>query len=71
MVSLDVKTAFDVAKPSVVSKILIVSVHGHLTTALLAEMQDVRGSTSFENSETELWYSWCIRQRGVEVLVLL
>ena len=43
--SLDVNTAFDVAKPSVVSKILtLMSVHGHLTAALLAEMQDVRGS---------------------------
>ena len=45
MASLDVKTAFDVAKPSVVSKILtLTGVHGHLTAALLAEMQDVRGS---------------------------
>ena len=36
--SLDVKTAFDVTKPSVVSKILsLTGVHGHLTGALLAE----------------------------------
>ena len=43
--SLDVKTAFDVAKPSVVSEILTVTgAHRHLTPALLAEMQDVRGS---------------------------
>ena len=42
--SLDVKTAFDVAKPSVVSKILtLTGVHGHLTAALLTEMQDVQG----------------------------
>ena len=34
MASLDVKTAFDVAKPSVVSKILTLTrVHGHLTAA--------------------------------------
>ena len=32
MASLDVKTAFDVAKPSV---------HGHVVAAFLAEMQDV------------------------------
>ena len=61
------KTAFDVAKPSVVSKILtLTGVHGHLTAALLAEMQDVRGSASFENSETEFRYSRCFRQGGVE-----
>ena len=40
MTGLDVKTAFDVA--SVVFKILtLTGVHGHLTAALLAEMQDV------------------------------
>ena len=64
---LDVKTAFDVAKPSVESKILT---HGHRTAALLAEMQDVRGSASFENSVTGLRYSRCIRQGGVEAPVL-
>ena len=43
MESWGVKTAFDGAKPSVVSKILTrTGVHGHLTAALLAEMQDVR-----------------------------
>ena len=42
MASLYVKTAFDVAKPSLVSKILtLTGVHGHLIAALLAEMQDV------------------------------
>ena len=33
--------------------------HGHLTAALLAEMQDVRGSASFENSETEFRRPQC------------
>ena len=65
------ETAFDVARPGVVSKILtLTGVHGHLTAALLAEMQDVRGSASFENSETEFRYSRCIRQGGVEAPVL-
>ena len=69
--SLDVKTAFDVAKPSMVSKILtLTGVHGHLTAPLLAEMQEVRGSASFENSETEFRHSRCIRQGGVVALVL-
>ena len=59
MASLDVKTAFDVAKPSVVSRSLsLTGVHGHVAAALLAEMQDVRGSACFENSETTRrdWY---------------
>ena len=72
MASLDVKTAFDVARPSVVSKILsfIVS-HGHVVAALLAEMQDVKGSACFETCETEFRYSKCIRQGGVEAPILL
>ena len=71
MASLDVKKAFDVAKPSVVPKILtLTGVHGHLTAALLAEMQDVRGSGSFENSETEFRYSRCISQGNVSAPVL-
>ena len=54
MASLDVKTAVDVAKPSVVSRILtLTGVHGHLTAALLAEMQDDREFARLENSETE------------------
>ena len=69
--SLDVKTAFDVAMPLVVSKILtLTGVHGHLTAALLAEMQDLRGSACFETSETEFRYSRCTRQGGVEAPVL-
>ena len=40
MASLDLKTAFDVAKPSLVSKILtLTGVHGRLTAALLAEIE--------------------------------
>ena len=52
------QTAFDVARPAVVSKILsLTGVHGPLSAGLLAEMQDVRGSASFENCETEFPYS--------------
>ena len=54
-----------------VSRILtLTGVHGHLTAALLAEMQHVRRSACFENNETEFWYSRCIRQGGVEARVL-
>ena len=65
--SLYVKTASDVVKPCVVSGILtLTGVHGHLTAALLAEMQDFRGSANFENCGTEFWCSRCIRQGGLE-----
>ena len=68
---LDVKTAFDVAKPSVVSKIPpLIGTHGHVVAASLAQMQDVKGSACFENCETEFRYSKCMRQRGVEAPVL-
>ena len=54
------KTAFDVAKVSVASKILtLTGVHGHLF-----------GSACCENCETECGYSRCFRQGGVEALVL-
>ena len=53
MANFNVKTAFDVAQPSVVSRILsLTGVLGHVEAALLAEKQDVRGSPSFENCET-------------------
>ena len=71
LASLDVRTAFDAIKPSVVSRILaLTGVHGHVSAALLAEMQDVQGSTCFENCETEFRYSRCIRQGGLEAPVL-
>ena len=57
------------AKPSVVSKTLT-GLHGHLTAALLAEMQDVRGSAGFENCGTDFRYCCCIRQGGVEAPAL-
>ena len=62
---LDVKTAFHVAKPSVLSKILsLIDTHSHVVAALLAEMQDVKGSACFENCETDFRYSKCIQQGG-------
>ena len=71
MARLDVKTAFDVAKPLEVSKILsLIGAHGHVVAALLAEMQDVKGSACFENCEAEFRCSKCSRQGGVEAPVL-
>ena len=71
MASVDIKMAFDVARPSVVSKIpSLIGTHGHVVAALLAKMQDVNGSAYFETCETEFRYSKCIRQGGMEAPVL-
>ena len=68
MASLDVKKAFEVTKPSMVSRILsMTGVHGHVAAALQLEMHDVQGSFCFEKCETEFRYSRCIRQGGVEL----
>ena len=47
-------TAFDVPKPSVVSKISTHTRHGQVVAALVEEMLHVTGSASFENSKTEV-----------------
>ena len=56
--------------PSGIKDAPLKGVHGHLTVTLLVEMQDVWGSACFQISETEFRYSRCIRQGGVEALVL-
>ena len=67
MASLDVRTAFDVARWSVVSRVLTyMGAHEHVVAALLEEMKDVRGSACFENSETEFRDSRCVRQGSVD-----
>ena len=71
MAGWDVRTAFDVAKPSVELKILShTGVHGHVVAAVSAEMQDLHISAYFENCETAFRYSRCSRQGGVEAPVL-
>ena len=64
--------SLDVAKPSVVSRILTYMwIHWHVVAALLEEMKDGRGTACFENSETEFRCSRCIRQGGVEAAVFV
>ena len=55
--SLDVRTAFDMAEPSVVSRVLTsMEVQGHAVAALFEEMKDLRSSACCENCETEFGY---------------
>ena len=69
LASLDVKTVFDVAKPSVVSRILsLTGVHGHVVAALLAEMQDVQGLACFESCRgASARGAWRLQCRGGRV----
>ena len=54
--SLHVRTAFDVSKLAVVSKILpCIRIIELVVAALLTKMQDVRGSACYENSE--MWFN--------------
>ena len=65
---LDAGTAFAVARPQVAARIPTkTQIHGHVVAAILEGMRE---EASFENCEAEFRYSWCIRQGGVEVLVL-
>ena len=66
MASLDVKTAFDVGGV----KASFSDWYPTWWPALLAEMQDMKGSACFENCETVFRYAKCIRQGGVEAPVL-
>ena len=55
--SLDVRTAFDVATPSVVSRIPNCMVtHGPVVAALLEKMKDVRGSASGITRRSFVWH---------------
>ena len=67
--SLNVRTAFDVAKPSVVSTILTcMEIHNPVVAALLEEVKNVRGSACFETCEAEFRFSRCVRQSSVRTV---
>ena len=70
MASLDVKTAFDVAKRSVVLKIFSDWYPRSRGGCLSGRDAGREGSACFENCETEFRDSKCIGQGGVEAPVL-
>ena len=65
LASLDVQTAFDVAKPGVVADTLM-GAHGRIIAEMLEEMKELKVVASFESCETEFRYSSCTRQGRVE-----
>ena len=71
LASLDVKTAFDVAKPGFVAELQAeTGVHGWIIAALLEETKDLKGMAVFEPCETEFRKSVCITQASLEAPTL-
>ena len=65
--SMDIKTAFDVARPEHIAKIMDDhDVHGWIIAALLREMAGLEGLAMFECVESKFSFARCIRQGSVE-----
>ena len=67
LASLDIKTAFDEAKPKHVARIMDNhNTHGWIIAALLREMSRLSGMATFECVESSSVFNRCLRQRSVE-----
>ena len=67
LASLDIKTAFDEAKPRHVAKILDGhNTHGWIIAALLREMSRLSGKATFECVESSFVFNRCLQQGNVE-----
>ena len=63
----DYKTAFDVAKPRHIAKLMkSQDVHGWIVALLLRAMKNLEGQATFGNVECMLPFTRCIRQESVE-----
>ena len=63
LASMDIKTAFDVARPKHVARIMGgQDVHGWMTAALCREMAGLEGQATFENVENTFSLTRCIRR---------
>ena len=67
MASLDIRTAFDEAKPKHVARIMDNhNTHGWLIAALLREMSVLSGKATFECVESSFVFNRCLRQGSAE-----
>ena len=65
--SMDICTAFDVARPKHIAKMMgDQDVHGWITTALLREKTGMDGQTTFEIVEGKFQFTRSIRQERLE-----
>ena len=71
MASLDIKSAFDEARPRHIARILEShNIHGWLIAALLREMSGLEGESMFECVESSFTFKPCLRLGSVEALRL-
>ena len=67
MGSLDIKSAFDEARPMHIARIMEShNLHGWLIAALLREMSGLEGGSMFECVESSFTFNRCLRQGSVE-----
>ena len=67
LASLDIKTAFDEARPKHVAKIMDSrNTHGWIIAAFLREMSRLSGKATFECVESSFAFNRCLRQGSVE-----
>ena len=60
LAGLDIKTAFDDAKPKHVANIIHRhGFHGWLISSVLREMSRLQGSATFEQVDTSFTFNWC------------
>ena len=64
LASMDIKTAFDEARPRHVAKIM--GTHGWLIAALLREMSGLEGEAMLECVESDFVFNRCLHQGSVE-----
>ena len=65
--SLEIKTAFDEARPKHVAKIMDShNTHGRIIAAFLREMSGLSGKAMFECVESSFAFNRCLRQGSVE-----
>ena len=69
--SLAIKTAFEVARPKQISKIVErLDIHGWIRAALFREMKALEGNAAFDNVGSKLKLMRCIVQGSVEAPTL-
>ena len=71
LASLDIKTAFDDAKPKHVANVMDRhGYHGWQISSVLREVSGLQGNATFEQVDTSFTFNRCLRQESIEALKL-
>ena len=66
LASMDIQTAFDVARPKHIAKIMEDhDVHGWIVAAFLRDMAGLEGQATFESVESAFLFARCVRYGSV------